>query len=82
MKDGTKWCGPLWTFRPEEGWLHLAGDPEDAGPEKIYLRDIESCTTYGERVGVLRNSEGKIIGPRIEDVDELERARKYGWNGN
>lgn len=74
-KDGQTFCGPMWYFRPEEGWMSIPSD-EDA-PDKIYFRDMESAVTKGDRVGINQET-GEAI---IQDVDELERARLQGWNG-
>lgn len=70
MKDGTKYCGPIWVFRPEEGYLTLAGD--NPGPDvKLYFRDMVSAVTEDERVSVGVTA----------DEDEIARARKQGWDG-
>jgi hypothetical protein len=79
LKNGKRVCGPLWTFRPKEGWLELAAmDDEDLAsigntehPGRIYLRDIVSAVTKGERISI------GVIG----DCDELARAREQGWDG-
>jgi hypothetical protein len=71
MKNGDIWCGPIWTYNPEEGWLHLAGDSIDAGPDKLYFRDMESCITKNKRINI----------STYGDVDELEEAKKNGWDG-
>lgn len=70
MKDGQIFCGPLWYWRPEEGWLSLAGG-EDAGPEKIFLRDVEKAI----------NKNQMIHAFHIADEDLLEKAKKQGWDG-
>jgi hypothetical protein len=36
MKDGRTFCGPMWLWRPKEGWFQLAGDYR--GPDQIFLR--------------------------------------------
>jgi hypothetical protein len=69
MKDGRKFSGPLWDWRPVEGWFSIPSD--ENAPEKIFLRDVASAVNHGLRTGI-----GKI-----EDVDLLERARKNGWDG-
>ncbi len=71
MKDGQTWQGPLWTWRPKEGWFMLAGDREASGPDQIFLRDVEEATQRGRWVN--RNT--------ITDTDLLERARQEGWDG-
>ena len=75
MKDGRTFCGPMWSFRPEEGWMSIPSD-EDA-PDRIYFRDMESCVTKGQRVGIDPETKQAII----RDEDELERARRQGWDG-
>lgn len=68
LKDGRVLCGPIWLFRPAEGYLTLVGnDPETP----IYFRDCVSVTTGNQRVSI----------SKIETEDELERARKDGWDG-
>ena len=79
MKDGRTFCGPLWEFRPREGYLTIPSD--ETAPDRIYFKDIESAVTKGERVGVLYDDDGNIIGPRVEDRDLLARAREEGWDG-
>lgn len=74
MKDGREFIGPLWYFRPKEGWISLVLDPAHYDhdiPERIYLRDVESAITKGERISI----------NKIGDEDELERAKQKGWDG-
>jgi len=67
MKDGTKHQGPLWIWRPMEGWFELAGvEP------RIHLRDVESAVHLGQRV---------TLSLLLQDVDLLERAKSEGWTG-
>jgi hypothetical protein len=66
MKDGRKFIGGIWTFKPTEGFLTLIGIDET-----LYFKDMESAVTYGERLSV----------SKIGDQDEIERAKKYGWDG-
>lgn len=79
MQDGRRFCGPMWYFRPEEGWMTVVDDRCNGEP--IYFRDMASAVTYGERVGIQRDENGNAIGPEIADVDEIERARQQGWDG-
>ena len=67
FKNGKILCAPLWYFRPVEGFFSLAGENSTL----YYFRDVESMITSGERTGL----------NKIEDQDELERARREGWNG-
>lgn len=70
MKDGREFCGPIWKWRPSEGWFSIWSD--ETAPERIYFRDVESAITRGDR-----NRHG-VIG----DLDELERARtEPDWSG-
>lgn len=81
MKDGRVYHGILWMWRPEEGWFQLAAADEQNAPDKFWFRDVESAVTEGQRVGVIRDEFGKVIGPKIVDEDEIERARNQGWDG-
>jgi hypothetical protein len=67
MKDGRDLQGPLWLWRPKEGFIELAG--EDLMVLK--LRDIESAVEKGVQVTIRR----------FEDVDLLKKAREEGWDG-
>jgi hypothetical protein len=78
MKDGRKYYLPIWKWRPGKGWFTLAMRedlPEHYDDEPIcylYFRDVKTMVTKDEN-----------IGPREwGNVDELERARKDGWNGS
>jgi len=76
MKDGEVLYGVLWDFRPEEGWMKLVGC-EDNGPDEVpgdrvlYFRDMKSAVTLGQRVAL----------NKIEDQDEIARAKEFGWDG-
>lgn len=72
LKDGRTFCGPVWEWRPKEGWLSLVLPQEELpNPEnRIYLADVESG--YHEKMWEHAN-EGLV------DVDVLERASKEGW---
>jgi len=69
MKDGRCLIGPIWSWRPTEGWLSLVSD--DA-PDRLYFRDMISAYTKNSRVGI----------DRIITRDELARAREDGWDGS
>jgi hypothetical protein len=77
LKDGTVESGPIWEFRPKEGYLTLGG-VEDMSSEyegelrKFYFRDMVSAVTLHERLNV-NTPDGT--------QDELVRARKSGWDG-
>lgn len=65
--------GPMWTWRPKEGWFSIISEHEDPNTDeiKIYLRDVESAVD--QQVMVRKGV--------IEDVDLLVRARDDGWDG-
>jgi hypothetical protein len=69
LKDGRTLCGPIWEFRPKEGYLTIASDDEDG---KIFFRDMLSCITLQDRIGINKTA----------DVDEIQRAREEGWEGD
>ena len=75
MKDGRVFVGPIYMFRPEDGYLSLILDPEHYDyevPDRLYFRDMESATTKNQRVTI----------SKITTVDEIERARRQGWGGS
>ena len=67
MKDGRTFQGPIWTWRPLEGYFTIPGDAR--APEKIMFDDVESAVTENQRIRV----------DLIADQDELVRAREDGW---
>lgn len=69
MKTGEIYVGPLWAFRPAEGWFSLA---VEGAPDKIYFRDVDTATNKGVR----HSAAGAV-----HDVDLLDRARREGWDG-
>lgn len=68
LKDGRKYCGPLWAWRPSEGWFSLVLDEPDA-PDEFFLKDVVSAVDLDQRVEV--NEQ--------RDVDLLDRAKEEGW---
>ena len=70
LKNGQNLEGFIIGFRPDLGDEYLVFWGHQEKPEKIYLSDIESCITYGVQVQA----------DCYQDIDELERARKHGWN--
>lgn len=75
MRDGAEVEGLITLWRPAEGWFELAAGA--AGHTlRVELRYVASAVTEGQRVG--RNPDGTA---RIEDRDELARAREDGWDG-
>jgi hypothetical protein len=73
LKDGRQFSGPLWTWRPTEGWFTVVDEEGVNGgnPIEIKLSEVESAVNLGQMVhpGV------------VEDVDLLAQARKDGWQG-
>lgn len=69
MKDGRVFNGPIWEFKPKEGYFTIPSD--ETAPDRIYFRDVESAVTPTERRVV-------AFG---RDACELERARELGWDG-
>lgn len=75
LNDGRVYIGPLWAFRPTEGWCSLVLDPihyDDPPPDRFFFRDMISMVTRDQRISIEVTS----------DQDELERARNQGWNGS
>lgn len=68
MKDGRVFHGPIWEFRPKEGYLTLTSDDPDM-PERLHFKDMKSAVTKDQRMTVTN----------IGDCDELQRAREQGW---
>lgn len=71
MKDGRKACGPLWTWRPEDGWFDLVLPDDDPLSGPIRLADVASAV----------NKKAWVRHDEVRDVDLLERAREEGWDG-
>lgn len=73
MQDGRVFEGPIWSYRPEEGYLTLVLDPSlyPDVPEKLFFRDMKSAITKGERISI----------NQIGDRDEIQRAKHDGWDG-
>jgi hypothetical protein len=67
MKDNRELHGPLWAFKPHEGFMSLAG--EDASD-----LDFNDIAHAEQTVRSGPNGETKVI-------DLLERARNEGWKG-
>ena len=73
LKDGRTLVGPIWDWRPLEGWFSILDD--DAGEQRVVkLKDVQSAVTQGARVSIHSPPEG-------EERDELARARRDGWKG-
>ena len=71
LKDGRAFCGPLWTWRPTEGWFAVVDEEGVNGgnPIEIRLSEVESAVSLEH-----------IVHPGVvEDVDLIARARKEGW---
>lgn len=67
MKDGRKFCGPIWEFRPQAGYFTIV---DNAAPDIIKFSECKSIITH------VRTHPNVV-----EDIDVLERARKEGWDG-
>jgi hypothetical protein len=68
LKDGTIISGPLWTWKPKEGWFSLINE-SGGDPIKIQLINVKSAIEDDVRVAI----------NKVENVDLLERAHKEGW---
>lgn len=78
LKNGEELNGPMWYFRPTEGWFSIIVENEE---KKINFSDVTSALT-----GTPENPE-RISINKLGVMDELERAkkylrdaRKYHWN--
>jgi len=72
LKDGTVLYGPIWIWRPKDGWFTIIDPTAIHGTEiKIRLVDVESGVQHGDRW------TANMIGDR----DVLARARQEGWDG-
>lgn len=75
MKDGRKFCGAIWEWRPHQGYFAICDyDEGRSSPTRIELKDVASAVTKGQRINIHSPPEG-------EDQDELARARNDGWAG-
>lgn len=73
LKDGRTFCGPMWAWRPQEGYMVLSLDANHYDyevPERIYLDDVDTAIDKDVRY----NATGET-----KDVDLLEKAREEGW---
>lgn len=68
MKDDRKFCGPIWEFKPAEGYLTIPSDPD--APSRIFLRNVAVASTTTRTVHGVEHSK-----------DLLQEARDRGWNG-
>jgi hypothetical protein len=65
MKDGREFCGPIWLWRPQYGYLTLAGEGADVNfNHPIQFAGMESAVTKNERIAPFTTG----------DQDELARA--------
>lgn len=77
LKDGREFCGPIWEFnwRARRPYLTLVLDdaqyPGQQIPDRFYFDEMESCLTYGERVGVDPETNFPILS---EGRDEIQRC--------
>jgi hypothetical protein len=70
LKDGTRICGPIWEWRPEEGYFTVV-DSEGGPLITVQLDNCVSAVQCGTRISATQVNI---------DVDLLERARKERWN--
>jgi hypothetical protein len=75
LKDGRRFCGPLWCWRPLEGWFSITDDVSGDLVE-VKLDETKSAVDKAVRVGKKRDENGNVVGPLLEDVDLLQRAEK------
>lgn len=66
MKDGRDLSGPLYMWRPLDGYFSIVLDGE---PGRIELADVASAVQLEQRTSTTT----------VENVDLLERARRDGW---
>jgi len=75
MKDGTTHYGPIYMFRPKEGYLTLMLNdkdyPDGNMPDRLYFRDMKTAVTKNERMTVTK----------VGDRNEIARAKENGWDG-
>jgi len=83
LKDGREFEAPILKCQPDKDRFQLIG-----WVEAISFNEIDSAVTEGERIGVIKDEAGNIIGAKIGDVDELVKAKRtmaharmYGWFG-
>ena len=69
LKDGRTFCGPIWEFRPKEGWFTIITENDSGCPNPIYFKDCMSAVTPNERLTV----------SKVGDEDEMLRAIRDGW---
>lgn len=69
LKDGRVFCGPLWYWRPAEGWFSICSEEQPNQEGKIYLEDVQEAVNFDVRTSV----------SVVENVDLLERALNEGW---
>jgi hypothetical protein len=67
MRDGREIVGPVWAFNPAGGYLTIPSQTV----ELLYFRDMVSAVQKGGR------DTAESVG---EDIDLLERARRWGWS--
>lgn len=77
LLDGTEIIGPMWSWKPVEGWFNLAGE---SGLNRIELRDVVSAQgqerTHRPCENCLRCGS---TCKGTEVVDYLAKAKANGW---
>jgi len=64
MKNRAVFYGPLWVWRPEQGWFTLGGVDET-----ILLDDVKKAVNFGIRVRF----------DKVVDEDLIDKAKRQGW---
>lgn len=68
FRDGRRLYGPLWEWRPEDGFFSLVDSYNENDGNLIIVRLDDCAEAVEERVQVAWN--------KVMDVDLLERARR------
>jgi len=76
LKNGEVVAGPIWTWRPEEGWFAIINECGDE--RRIEFADVKGATTPGQRIAVGVIADQDELARAVEDLAE---GRKYGWDG-
>jgi hypothetical protein len=82
LKNGKRLCGPIWEWRPREGWLTLVedGSTPSAEPIKIWFRDVASAvTTFPKNFVSTERDELARAGARLERRVNWRRWVRSDW---
>lgn len=64
LKDGRTFVGPIWEYRPKEGWFSLVLDPlayPDGFPERFLFEDCESAVNKNVLVSYNRIADVNLL---------------------